>query len=196
MSAVSRKRLNKRKLKRRAIFIFILLLAILNIDSIVRFVFPLPYQDTIAFYGRVYNVDPVLIAAVIKTESNFNSKAVSERGARGLMQIMPETGRWAAEQTGEPAYDDNRLFDPETNIKLGTWYLSDLSKEFDGSIVLTLAAYNGGVGNVKEWLAGKTLINPESSISKIPFSETRFYVRKVMFYHRFYGYFYKFREAH
>lgn len=195
MSAVSRKRINKKKMKRRIILIFILLLAILNIDSIVQILKPLPYQDTIAFYSRVYSVDPVLIAAVIKAESNFNSKAVSERGARGLMQIMPETGLWAADKTGEPAYDDERLFDPETNIKLGTWYLSDLAKEFDNSAVLSLAAYNAGRGNVKDWLAGKTLINPEKSISQIPFSETRYYVRKVLFYQRVYGYFYKFREA-
>jgi soluble lytic murein transglycosylase len=192
LSAVSRKRLNKRKLRRRIILIFLLLLAILNFDSIVRLFFPLPYQDTIAFYGRVYNVDPVLIAAVIKAESNFDSKAVSMQGARGLMQIMPETGLWAARQTGETAFDDELLFDPETNIKLGTWYLSDLAKEFDGSTVLTLAAYNGGRGNVREWLAGKTLINPEGSISQIPFPETRHYVKKVLLYHRIYGFLYKF----
>jgi soluble lytic murein transglycosylase len=143
------------------------------------------------YYGRVYNVDPLLIAAVIKAESNFNSQAVSERGARGLMQIMPETGLWAAKQIGEPNLDSEDLFDPETNIKLGTWYLSDLEKEFDGSNVLILAAYNGGRGNVKDWLAGKTLINPEGSISQIPFPETRHYVKKVLLYYRFYSYLYK-----
>ncbi|MDD4237850.1 MAG: lytic transglycosylase domain-containing protein [Desulfotomaculaceae bacterium] len=191
MSAVYRKKLNKKKLKSKIILIFLLLLAILNFDSIVRFIYPLPYQDTIAFYGKVYNVDPVLITAVIKAESNFDSKAVSERGARGLMQIMPETGIWAASQTGETDFDPELLFDPETNIKLGTWYLSDLGEEFEGSTVLILASYNAGRGNVKEWLAGKTLINPEGSISQIPFSETRNYVRKVLLYNRLYGYIYK-----
>ncbi|TEB06151.1 Soluble lytic murein transglycosylase precursor [Pelotomaculum schinkii] len=191
MSAVSRKRINKKKMQRRILLIFLLLLAILNFDSIVRFFNPLPYHDTITFYGKVYNVDPALIAAVIKAESNFNSKAVSVRGARGLMQIMPETGLWAASQTGESAFDSEFLFDPETNIKLGTWYLSDLGKEFDGSTVLILAAYNGGRGNVKDWLAGKTLINPEASISQIPFPETRHYVKKVLLYYRLYSYLYK-----
>lgn len=191
MSAVSRKRINKKKMQRRILLIFLLLLAILNFDSIVRFFNPLPYHDTITFYGKVYNVDPALIAAVIKAESNFNSKAVSVQGARGLMQIMPETGLWAASQTGESAFDSEFLFDPETNIKLGTWYLSDLGKEFDGSTVLILAAYNGGRGNVKDWLAGKTLINPEASISQIPFPETRHYVKKVLLYYRLYSYLYK-----
>lgn len=191
MAAVYRRRLNKKKMKRRIILIFLLLLAMFNLDSIGRFFHPLPYQDTIAYYGGVYNVDPLLIAAVIKTESNFNQKAVSEQGARGLMQIMPETGDWAARQMGEPGFDTELLFEPETNIKLGTWYLSDLGKEFDGCTVLTLAAYNGGRGNVKDWLAGKTLINPEGSISQIPFPETRYYVRKVLLYHRFYCYLYR-----
>lgn len=191
MSAVFRRRLNKNKLKRRIILIFLLLLAIYNIDSIARFFYPLPYRDTIAYYGRVYNVDPLLIAAVIKAESNFDSQAVSERGARGLMQVMPETGLWAADQIGEPDIDIKDLFDPETNIKLGAWYLSDLKKEFDDSNVLVLAAYNGGRGNVKDWLAGKTLINPEGSISQIPFPETRHYVKKVLLYHRLYSCLYK-----
>ena len=191
MSAVSCKRINKKKMQRRIILFFLLLLAILNFDSIFRFFNPLPYHDTITFYGKVYNVDPALIAAVIKAESNFDSEAVSVRGARGLMQIMPETGLWAADQTGESTFDSELLFDPETNIKLGTWYLSDLGKEFDGSTVLILAAYNGGRGNVKDWLAGKTLINPEASISQIPFPETRYYVKKVLLYYRLYSYLYK-----
>ena len=191
MAAVYRRRVNKKKLKRRILLIILLLLTIFNIDSIGRFFHPLPYRDTIAFYGGVYNVDPLLIAAVIKAESDFNKKAVSVRGARGLMQIMPETGLWVARQVGEPKFDTERLFEPETNIKFGTWYLSDLSKEFNGSTVLILAAYNGGRGNVKDWLAGRTLINPEGSISQIPFPETRHYVRKVLLYHRFYSYLYK-----
>ena len=191
MSAVFRRRVNKNKFRRRIILIFILLLAIFNFGSIVRFFNPIPYHDTIAFYSKLHNVDPLLIAAIIKTESNFNSEAVSVRGARGLMQIMPETGLWAARQMDEPNLDPEDLFDPETNIKLGTWYLADLGKEFDGSTVLMLAAYNGGRGNVEDWLAGRTLINPEGSISQIPFPETRHYVRKVLLYHRLYGYLYK-----
>lgn len=195
-AAYRKKRINKKKMRSRIILILLLLLAVLNFHSIVRILYPLPYHDIITFYGRTYNVDPALIAAVIKAESNFDNKAVSERGARGLMQIMPETGSWAAGQAGEPGYNDDLLFDPETNIKLGTWYLSHLEKEFDGSTVLTLAAYNGGVGNVQDWLAGKTLLNPEDSISKIPFPETRYYVRKVLFYHRLYGFLYGFKEAY
>ena len=191
MSAVSHRRINKKKFKRRIILIFILLLAVFNIDSIGRFFCPFPYRDTITYYGKVYNVDPILTAAVIKTESNFNKKAVSVRGARGLMQIMPETGRWAAGQSGETGFDPEDLFDPETNIRLGTWYISDLAKEFNGSTVLILAAYNGGRGNVKDWLAGKTLVNPESSISQIPFPETRYYVKKVLLYNKIYSYLYK-----
>jgi soluble lytic murein transglycosylase len=154
--ALSRRRLNKKKARRRVILLLLLLLAIFNFDKILQLIYPIPYQETITFYGELYNVDPLLIAAVIKTESNFNSKAVSERGAMGLMQIMPDTGAWVAGQMGEANYDHDILFVPETNIKFGTWYIADLAKEFGDNTVLILAAYNGGRGNVAEWLADNT----------------------------------------
>ncbi|MCL6560983.1 MAG: lytic transglycosylase domain-containing protein, partial [Firmicutes bacterium] len=132
-----------------------------------------------------------LLAAVMKTESNFNSRAVSDKGARGLMQVMPDTGRWIAKQMGEPVFDPDRLFDPETSIKLGAWYIADLKREFRGDAVLILAAYNGGRGNVKEWISKNGLSAGEGSIDRIPFPETRQYVRKVLIYQKVYKYLYK-----
>jgi soluble lytic murein transglycosylase len=185
--ALSRRRLNKKKARRRVILLLLLLLAIFNFDKILQLIYPIPYQETITFYGEFYNVDPLLIAAVIKTESNFNSKAVSERGAMGLMQIMPDTGAWVAGQMGEANYDHDILFVPETNIKFGTWYIADLAKEFGDNTVLILAAYNGGRGNVAEWLADNKLTTQASDISRIPFPETRNYVGKVLFYYKLYN---------
>jgi len=173
------------------ILIFLLVLLVLNIDSIGRFFYPFPYRDTTFYYARAYNVDPFLLVAVMKTESDFNSRAVSVRGARGLMQIMPDTGRWVAHQLGEPAFHPDRLFEPETSIKFGAWYVADLEKEFHGDTVLILAAYNGGRGNVKEWLSSKNLSGGKGSIDQIPFPETQHYVRKVLLFHRIYSYLYR-----
>ncbi len=128
---------------------------------------------------------------MIKAESNFDRRAVSERGARGLMQIMPETGSWIALQMGSPAFKPDQLFEPETSIVFGAWYLADLGREFDQDIVLILAAYNGGPGNVKEWISSNKLTRGKVTIEKIPFPETRNYVRKVLFYHQIYSYLYK-----
>lgn len=172
------------------LLIFILVLVFLNIDSIGRLYYPFPYRETAFYYARTYNVDPYLLAAVIKSESDFNSRAVSVRGARGLMQIMPDTGQWVARQLGEHSFHPDQLFEPETSVKYGAWYIADLEKEFHGDIVLVLAAYNGGRGNVKEWLSTRNLSGGKSSIDQIPFPETRHYVRKVLLFQRIYSHLY------
>jgi len=186
LAAAFRRKIKKNKMKSRVLFLLFLTFIIFNFDSIARFFYPFPYKEETIYYANVYNVDPFLLAAVMKTESNFNKRAVSERGARGLMQIMPETGMWIAGQIGEPAFNPEQLFDPGTNIKLGAWYITDLEKEFNGDIVLVLAAYNGGRGNVKEWLKKKNLSDGQSTIEQIPFPETRLFIQKVLLYHRIY----------
>jgi len=191
LAAALRRKIKKDKMKRRVLFLFFLIFIIFNFDSIARLFYPFPYREETFYYASIYHVDPFLLAAVMKTESNFNKGAVSERGARGLMQIMPETGMWIAGQIGEPAFNPEQLFDPGTNIKLGTWYIADLEKEFNGDTVLLLAAYNGGRGNVKEWLEKKSLSSGKSSIEQIPFPETRLFVQKVLLYHHIYSYLYR-----
>lgn len=187
MAAAFRRRVNKGRFSRRLIFILILVILFLNLDSIGRVLYPFPYREMTFFYARVHDVDPFLLAAIMKAESGFNSRAVSGRGARGLMQIMPETGRWIARQTGDPDFQPDRLFEPETSINFGAWYLADLEKEFSGDTVLALAAYNGGRGNVREWLVGKNLSGGKGDIDQIPFPETRHYVKKVLLYHKIYS---------
>ncbi|NPV74288.1 MAG: lytic transglycosylase domain-containing protein [Pelotomaculum sp.] len=183
-----RKRASRKRFKRRIFLLLVLILVCLNFKSITGFFYPFPYRNIITYYSGVYNLDPCLLAAVMKAESGFNRWAVSERGARGLMQIMPETGRWVASQMGDPDFDPDCLFDPETSIKLGAWYIADLKKEFGDNTVLVLAAYNGGRGNVKEWISGKELpAGKSTTIDQIPFPETRHYVRKVLLYYRIYS---------
>jgi soluble lytic murein transglycosylase len=171
---------------RRFLFILFIALLLFNLDKVGRFFYPFPYRDTTTYYARIYNLDPLLLAAIMKAESGFNSKAVSPRGARGLMQIMPDTGQWIARQLGEQNFDPDRLFEPETSIYMGAWYIADLKKEFNNNTVLVLAAYNGGRGNVREWLSGSGFTGDSSDIERIPFEETRLYVQKVLKYYRIY----------
>jgi soluble lytic murein transglycosylase len=163
-----------------------MLALILNADRIQRFYYPFPYQSLIFKYASAYDQDPYLLASIIKAESNFDSRAVSAKGARGLMQIMPETGEWVAGQLGYTNFNKDQLFEPETNIKFGTWYFADLENEFNGSTILMLAAYNGGRGNVSDWVAVKDLSGSVNTIDQIPFPETRDYVKKVLLYHKKY----------
>lgn len=192
-AAYRRKKKNKKNARRRVLFIFVLILlaAILNADRLHRFYYPFPYQSLIFKYASAYNQDPYLLAAMMKAESNFDPRAVSPKGARGLMQIMPETGQAIALQLDYSNFSPDKLFEPETNIKFGAWYLADLNNEFNGSTVLMLAAYNGGRGNVREWIKGTKTPGGIASIDQIPFPETRNYVKKVLSYQKLYTRLYK-----
>ena len=131
-------------------------------------------------YAIENNISPYLVAGVILAESKFNPQARSPKGATGLMQIMPETGQWIVSQIENEYESVGDLTDPETNIQLGTWYLSSLKKEFSGNEVLILAAYNGGRGNVKQWMNKYGWTQQFDGIEQIPFKETREYVGKVL----------------
>jgi len=195
--AAFRRRMNsKGKLKIWTVIIFfiIIIMLIQNADRIWRYFYPFPYRQITIDYAEAYNLDPCLLAAIMKAESGFNSRAVSPKGARGLMQIMPDTGQWVARQLGNPAFNPDQLFEPATNIRFGAWYIADLKTEFNSDVVLVLAAYNGGRGNVQEWVSGKNLTGGNSTIEQIPFPETRNFVRKVLLYHRIYSHLYG-REA-
>lgn len=145
-----------------------------------KFVYPLPYQDLVYQYALENNISPYLVAGVILAESKFNPQAKSPKGATGLMQIMPETGQWIVSQIENEYEQVGDLTDPETNIQLGTWYLTSLRKEFSSNEVLMLAAYNGGRGNVKQWMNKYGWTMQFDDIQQIPFRETREYVGKVL----------------
>lgn len=149
-----------------------------------KFLYPFPYRSTVESYSSRWKVDKFLAIAVMKAESNFSETAHSQSGAVGLMQIMPETAAWIAYQLGEKseeAIDDiKNLHDPETNIRYGTWYLAELEDEFKGNDVLALAAYNAGRGNVHEWIKENNWSENFSDVDKIPYAETRDYVKRVL----------------
>ena len=170
-----------RKFKYTGLFIAVLLIyaAMLNIPSFLRLLYPLEHKEAIIKYGQMHKIDPPLLAALIKTESNFKTYAESRKGAKGLMQITPSTGEWIAQTTGIKDFEESMLFDPEINIKLGSWYIEHLTDYYNGSFELVFAAYNGGRGNVDKWLKDKSLSSDGRTLDEIPFSETENFVKKL-----------------
>jgi soluble lytic murein transglycosylase len=167
----------------------LIVLAVLNINNLKEAVAPYGYSDYIMEYSEKYDLDPVLVAAVIKTESNFEADAVSSKNAYGLMQITQETAHWAAGKMGIDDFTTDRLMDPETNIMIGCWYLDNLDKEF-GSTDLVLAAYNAGRGNVQQWLDDPAHSSDGKTLTDIPFEETDNYIKKVKVYYKIYEFLY------
>ena len=122
--------------------------------------YPLYYNELIVRYAEEYDLDPFLIAAVIKVESNYNPEVTSHMNAHGLMQILPETGRWVANRWGEDFHED-RIMEPDYNIKIGTYYLSYLMDYF-GEEQLVLAAYNGGPAKSASGLIHRNILRTEN----------------------------------
>lgn len=187
---------NKHVRDLKKIFILFFLIAILyNIyySAFVqkRYFYPFPYSTTISSTAKLYNINKYLVLAVIKNESKFKENARSENGALGLMQIMPDTGKWIMQQTKGGKFNDNILLDPDTNIKFGSWYLSELQNEFHGNEILALAAYNAGRGNVRSWIDKYGWQVDFSDINAIPFKETQIYIRRIMHDKQMYAKYYK-----
>lgn len=162
------------------LLIFIVVAAVLfNINSILKIFYPIKYSEQIIKYSEKYNIDPYYVAAIIKTESNYDVNAKSSKSAYGLMQITDSTASWAAEKMDIKNYKKEMLYDPDFNINMGCWYLNELKTEFGGNMNLVLAAYNGGRGNVEKWLNESEHSNDGKNLHYIPFQETDKYVKKV-----------------
>lgn len=150
-------------------------------DDLWLLAYPQGYWDSIVTYSRKYGQDPFFIAAVIREESQFRTEALSPAGARGLMQVMPATGKRAAQLIKLRGFARAKLFDSDTAINIGTWYLSRLMKRFKGDPLLVAAAYNAGPEAVASWLAKNEYHGERDAfVEDIPFSETRGYVKKVL----------------
>lgn len=156
-----------------------LVIILINIKSIIKSFYPIKYENQVIKYSQRYNVDPCLVVAVIRAESNFDERAVSPRGAYGLMQIMPDTALWIAGNMKMKNFEVEKLYDSEINIAMGCWYINNLNIEFNGNRELVLAAYNGGRGNVQKWLKNPEYSEDGKKLNSIPFGETDKYVKKV-----------------
>jgi len=164
----------------------ILLLALLVplLTAARRRLYPIKFEAEIRAAAALYNIDPLLLLALIRTESSFDPRAVSSAGARGLTQIMPETFRWLQGKTGERLPLD-ALFEPEVAIGYGALLLHLLLEEFT-EIETALAAYHAGRGQVNAWLRDPAVSRDGAMLDHIPVPATRHYVQKVTHAHHQY----------
>jgi soluble lytic murein transglycosylase len=145
-----------------------------------RILFPMPWWETIKAESAKNNLDPYLVAALIRQESEFNPSAVSRANACGLMQLLPAVGKSMAHQEGIEHFQTFQLFDPATNIRLGTRYLRKTLDKFDGVTEYALAAYDAGDERVLEWQAAGPYQGMDEFVESIPITETREYVEIIL----------------
>ena len=144
--------------------------------------FPLEYRSLISRYSEEYNLQPAFVTAVILNESSFQPRAESKVGARGLMQLMPDTAEWIARKLKTEGWSFDRMNDPESNIRFGCWYLNYLSVMFRGDPVCVICAYHAGQGQVASWLSDP-LISDDGitiSLSRLVDGPTKVYAGKVI----------------
>jgi soluble lytic murein transglycosylase len=142
--------------------------------------FPLPYRSELERYSNLNGLDPFLVAALIRQESEFDANVISYANARGLTQIMPSTGRELSRRLKVPAYSTAKLFQPSVNLQLGTYYLQSLTRQTGGRLEAALAAYNAGLSRARTWLQWGDFQEPAEFIETVPFSQTRTYVQAVL----------------
>lgn len=165
----------------------VLLMLFYNSQWLGKWMYPIKYRDHIDKYAIQNEIDPMLVAAIVRVESKFNPNAVSRKGAVGLMQLMPETADWILERDGlMSSLQESSLHDPDLNIKAGTLYLNFLYDYFQGNRFEVIAAYNAGQGNVTKWREAGIWDGTLQDVEKIPFRETRNYVSSVDYYYKKY----------
>jgi soluble lytic murein transglycosylase len=145
-----------------------------------QLIYPLLRRDEVVGLAHANRLDPAFVAAVIRQESGWYPRAVSVAGARGLMQVLPSVGEQIARSRRYPVWDAALLFDPDVNLELGTAHLRASIDEQRGSTARALAAYNAGASRVRRWSQRAGSSDPELFIERIPFDETREYVRIVL----------------
>jgi soluble lytic murein transglycosylase len=138
--------------------------------------FPFPYESLILKWGQQYQVNSLLVTSLIRQESRFEPEIASSVGAVGLMQVMPDTAKWVAQQIDLNNYS---LIDPNDNINLGTYYLNMTHKQYNDNSLFAIASYNAGPGNVDSWKQRFSYNDPDAFVENIPFPETKDYVESV-----------------
>lgn len=144
-----------------------------------RLIYPFPLRDAIHTLAEEAGVDPLLVAALTRQESMWEARARSSAGARGLMQVMPATGDHVARRLKLSGFTTEQLYEPETNLKVGTVYLAETLRRCSGDVVCALAAYNAGPGRIARWMARPGGDDRDLLIERMAFAETRDYVRIV-----------------
>jgi soluble lytic murein transglycosylase len=156
-----------------------------------KLAFPMPYRATLESTSKERGLDPFMLAALIRQESEFNPKAISRAKAYGLTQVLPSTGRQISRRAGVPGFSTAMLLEPETNLRLGSYYLKSLLDQHGGQWEKTLASYNAGKSRTDLWSTWAEYREPAEFIESVPFTETRNYIQIVLrnaeVYRRVYG---------
>lgn len=155
-------------------------------EELDRYRYPLSYWDTVQKNAAERDLDPYLVVALIRQESLFNPKAVSTASAHGLMQLLPSTAARIARQMGDEPPGPEKLFDPDLNLTLGTRYLKELFQRYANNPVRAIAAYNAGENAVDRWEKEISAEDDEELVERIPYGETRLYVKLVLRNYRIY----------
>ena len=178
----------------KAIGVAVLVLALVGLGTAVLMdrlaertgmVYPMEYTELIRSRAAAEGLEPAYVAAVILAESSYDPQAVSSVNAQGLMQIMPETGAWIAGKFDE-TYVEGCLFDPETNIRYGCWYLGYLLRRYDGDKTCSTAAYHSGQGTVDGWLKNPEYSTDGRTLDVIGGPRANTYVGRVLEYYEKY----------
>lgn len=168
-----------------AVLGLILWLAFARAPEITVETYPVEYEEIIRACAADNGLDPAYPAAVIMAESSYRPEVVSSANAQGLMQLLPETGEWVAGKLGE-TYEEGCLFDPETNIRYGCWFLGWLMRRYDGDMTCASSAYHQGHGTVDKWLADPAYSADGATLAVIPSNATDTYVKRVLKYYERY----------
>ena len=165
------------------IIVITFIIAIIKVpNQIQKLIYKKEYTEYVEKYAESYNVDPNLVYAVIKAESNFNSNAKSSKDAIGLMQLVESTAKDICKKVDINLTDDElkeKLLDPDININLGTKYLSVLMEKYQ-NVEVAVTAYNAGIGTVDNWIEKGIIKADGSDVENIPYKETNNYVRKIL----------------
>ncbi|MCB1986645.1 MAG: lytic transglycosylase domain-containing protein [Burkholderiales bacterium] len=142
--------------------------------------FPTPHREALRLISKEQDLDEAWVYGIIRQESRFLSEVRSSAGAMGLMQLMPNTAKWVAQQLGIANFQQNLITQIDTNLRLGTYYLKHVLTTLDNQPLLASAAYNAGPGRAKRWRDNERILEGAIYAETIPFSETRDYVKKVL----------------
>jgi len=186
--------------KRAYALLFIVLILVLFYNSawMGRWMYPIKYEEEIRSAAHEQQVDPLLLAAIVRVESNYKVDKISKKGAVGLMQLMPDTANWIADLAGYQIPIEHRLMEPVVNIDIGARYVRSLNQQFGSAeksetdrIALVAAAYNAGPGSVGKWLENGDWAGDYADVSRIPYGETRHFVQRIVYYYNIYNRYYE-----
>ncbi|MEO6458023.1 MAG: transglycosylase SLT domain-containing protein [Chloroflexia bacterium] len=158
---------------------------------LLKTLYPTPYRELVVEEATTRDIDPLVMYALMRQESQFVPQAQSHADARGLTQVIPSTGGGIADQLDDTSYSVEDLFLPHVSIRYGTYYMASNLPQFERKLLPALAAYNGGPGNAERWLAGSALVDPDLYIERIDLFETEDYLRRVYSNYGFYRLIYR-----